>query len=105
MPECKTPICSDRAWEGSDGAQAIELYHAHHPDIVIMDIEMEPVDGITATRAIHDEDDSATIVVMSKHEGSGIEQAVARAGGSRFLPKIDLNSLPALLEQLLRVSR
>lgn len=88
--------------EGADGTEAIDLYRQHHPDVVIMDIEMKPMDGITATRAIRAEDQNATIVVISKHEGLHLESAVDEAGARRFLPKIDLMSLPELLNELQR---
>ena len=38
--------------EASDGAQAIELSHAHRPDVVLMDLCLPKIDGIATTRAI-----------------------------------------------------
>jgi DNA-binding NarL/FixJ family response regulator len=40
--------------EAEDGAQAVELTHRHHPDVVLMDIRMPVMDGLTATRRILD---------------------------------------------------
>ena len=37
--------------ECGDGAEALDAYHRCLPDWVLMDIEMDQVDGITATRA------------------------------------------------------
>ena len=38
--------------ECGDGAEALDAYHRCLPDWVLMDIEMDQVDGITATREI-----------------------------------------------------
>jgi len=36
--------------ECGDGSEALAAYNQHRPDWVVMDIEMSPIDGITATR-------------------------------------------------------
>ena len=38
--------------ECSNGLTAVELYNEHQPDVVLMDIEMKTMDGITATEKI-----------------------------------------------------
>jgi DNA-binding NarL/FixJ family response regulator len=38
--------------EAADGAQAVTLVRSTHPDVILMDIRMPIVDGITATRRI-----------------------------------------------------
>ena len=37
---------------GSNGAEAIQLYQQHQPDLVLMDIRMEPTSGIDAASHI-----------------------------------------------------
>ena len=41
--------------EAADGRQAIELAHALHPDVVLMDLVMPGMDGISATAALRHE--------------------------------------------------
>jgi YesN/AraC family two-component response regulator len=41
--------------EAANGGQAIALTHELRPDVVLMDIRMPEVDGVTATRRITDD--------------------------------------------------
>ena len=38
--------------EAGDGAAAVEIALAHRPDVILMDIRMPRMDGLTATKAI-----------------------------------------------------
>ena len=75
--------------EAADGAEAVELTRAHHPDVVVMDIRMPGTDGLTATAAIcADPELSGTrVLILTTFE---IDEYVARAltaGASGFLGK------------------
>jgi DNA-binding NarL/FixJ family response regulator len=49
----------------TDGAEAVELAAAHHPDVILMDLSMPGTDGIEATRRIHEQDPESQIVILT----------------------------------------
>ncbi|KAA0940209.1 MULTISPECIES: response regulator transcription factor [Streptomyces] len=83
--------CDDMAvvGEASDGAEAVELARAHHPDIVLMDIRMPGTDGLAATSAIcADPDLTATrVLILTTFETEDYVAQALRAGASGFLGK------------------
>ena len=89
--------------EGTDGVEAVALAREHHPDIVLMDVQMPQLDGIEATRRITgDPELSEVLVVMLTNYG--IDEYVfnaLRAGACGFVMK---DTEPADLLQALRVA-
>ncbi|MFC7260266.1 response regulator [Streptomyces lutosisoli] len=75
--------------EATDGKEAVELAHVHHPDVVLMDIRMPGTDGLTATTAIcADPDLSATrVLILTTFEIDEYVAQAMRAGASGFLGK------------------
>ena len=63
------------AGEAGDGEQALELARRLHPDLVIMDIKMPKVDGITAAAAIVEERIAPVVMLTAFSQRDLIEQA------------------------------
>jgi pilus assembly protein CpaE len=73
--------------EAEDGEEAITQARLLDPDVILMDINMAPVDGITATEVISTEIPRSVIVMMSvQGEQEYLRQAMA-AGARDYLTK------------------
>ncbi len=75
--------------EAEDGAAALDLLRATRADVVLMDIRMPGVDGLTATREICADDDLAgvKVIVLTTFELDDYVIKAVRAGASGFLGK------------------
>ena len=73
--------------EAANGEEAIEAYARLRPDVVLMDLRMPVMDGLTATRAILADDSNARIIVLTTYDGDeDIHRALA-AGARGYLLK------------------
>ncbi len=73
--------------EGEDGQQAVELYSAEKPDLVIMDITMPNMDGIQALAAIKGADPAAKIVMCSAMGQETMVMEAIKLGALDFIVK------------------
>ena len=73
--------------EASNGEQAIELVHALSPDIVLMDVEMPGMDGISATADLHATPTQSAVVMMSIHDDAQTRARAQAAGAAAFIAK------------------
>jgi DNA-binding NarL/FixJ family response regulator len=88
--------------EAADGYAAIELTKRLKPDVVVMDIEMPRLDGISATRQIASESPETRIIGLSTHRSSTYVRAMLAAGASAYVLKDDM--LTDLVEAVEAVS-
>ncbi len=73
--------------EASDGESAVKLVRKIRPDIVLMDIGMPGVDGILATRIIHQEMPEIRIIGLSMLNEGEESAAIRKAGAVDYLTK------------------
>ena len=73
--------------EAGDGRSAIELATALQPDIVLMDVEMPIVDGLTATRSIKQQYPLCRIIILSIHNEEAVRVQARAAGADHFIDK------------------
>ncbi|MPZ63410.1 MAG: response regulator [Propionibacteriales bacterium] len=73
--------------EISDGASAVTAVHEHRPDVVLMDIRMPEVDGITATGQLRALPDPPEVIVLTTFALDEYVFGALRAGASGFLLK------------------
>jgi DNA-binding NarL/FixJ family response regulator len=88
--------------EASNGAEAIALAAAEHPDVMLMDIRMPVMDGLEATRRIAGDESLAStrVVILTTFDLDEYVHEALRAGASGFLLK---DTLPVDLLGAVRV--
>jgi DNA-binding NarL/FixJ family response regulator len=79
------------AAEASDGQEAVDLARSHQVDLVLMDIRMPGMDGVTATRLLtaeaEDPDRLTRVLVLTTFDDDGALYGALRAGASGYLLK------------------
>jgi DNA-binding NarL/FixJ family response regulator len=73
--------------EASTGREAIEQTHRYDPDVVLMDVRMPDLDGITATRELTRATPRTRILILTTFEQDDYIFGALRAGASGFLLK------------------
>jgi DNA-binding NarL/FixJ family response regulator len=71
----------------ADGEQAIEFTRRYRPDVILMDLQMPRVDGITATQRILREFPHTNIVVLTTFETNDLIFEAVSAGAKAYLLK------------------
>ena len=88
---------ADEVRESGDAADALAAYESQRPDLVLMDICLKEVDGITATREITAADPKAKIVVVTDYDDDAFRHAAAQAGACGYVLKNNLLELVGIL--------
>jgi two-component system chemotaxis response regulator CheY len=73
--------------EAHDGQEAIRKYSEFQPDLVLMDITMPVMDGITACRAIRGSDPKANVVMCTAMGQKNMVIEAISAGAKDFIVK------------------
>jgi DNA-binding NarL/FixJ family response regulator len=92
--------------EAGNGQEALRLAQALAPDVVLMDIEMPELDGISVTAALRAAGSSSAVVVLSLHDDLPTRMRALEAGAVAFVLKGEsIDQLLAALRQADRRSR
>ena len=73
--------------EASDGEEALQLCELLDPDVLIMDLKMPVLDGIQATRLIHQRWPSIRVLALVNFREKTLIQNALKAGATDYLPK------------------
>ncbi|CAM5403473.1 DNA-binding response regulator OS=Streptomyces fumanus OX=67302 GN=GCM10018772_29300 PE=4 SV=1 [Streptomyces fumanus] len=88
-----------------DGAQALEKAAAYRPDLLVLDMQMPRMDGLTAARRIRAAGDTTPILMLTARDTVGDRVTGLDAGADDYLVKpFELDELFARIRALLRRS-
>ncbi|MCM3088118.1 response regulator transcription factor [Bhargavaea ginsengi] len=73
--------------EGSDGEEVMGLYEQHHPDVVLMDINMPGKSGIEATGELMAAHPEAKIIILSIHDDESYVTHAMKTGALGYMLK------------------
>src|SRR5262249_58459631 len=91
---------ADPIYECGDGHEAVVIYQARHPDYVLMDIEINGLDGIQFMQQILQLDAGARIIIVTQRDNPAWRAAARSAGAFGYVLKDDLKTLRQLLEPI-----
>jgi DNA-binding NarL/FixJ family response regulator len=73
--------------EAANGHHALELCRQLRPDLVLMDVRMPEMDGLTATREIKKEMPTISVLLVSAYESEDYRREAASAGATDYILK------------------
>ena len=79
---------------GNSGREAVELYKAQKPDVLIMDIRMEDMNGLEAGEKIIGEDPDAKIILLTTFLDDEYINKALKIGVKGYILKQDCKGLP-----------
>jgi CheY-like chemotaxis protein len=89
--------------EASDGDEAVKNAKQYHPDLILMDLMMPRMDGLTATRLIRENKSLENVPIIALTAlGNAVEEVAIASGCNEVVEKpMDFNRLEPLLSQYL----
>jgi len=90
--------------EASSGKEALEYLEAQKPDLILMDIQLPNMDGLTLTKQIKSDEKTKDIpiVAVTAYAMKGDKERILEAGCNAYLSKpINTQELPQLIADIL----
>jgi CheY-like chemotaxis protein len=92
--------------EAGDGAQAVDMAINSKPDLILMDLSLPIIDGLSATKQIRENAamNSVPIIALSAHDLIEFQVKARDAGCTDYVTKpVDFNALMTMLAKYLPV--
>jgi two-component system response regulator AtoC len=92
--------------EADDGEPAVEIFQREQPDIVLMDVRMSKMDGMTAFRAMRKQGANATVILMTAFAAVNTAVEAMKAGVYDYVIKpFNIDEIKLLLRRALEARR
>lgn len=75
--------------EASTGAEAVKKIAELKPDVAVLDISMPELNGVEATRKIHQQSPNTRVLILTVHDSEQLIESVLSAGARGYLLKRD----------------
>lgn len=73
--------------EANDGAEALALYAETHPDVILTDLRMPEMDGVTLIEQLHQINHEIPVIVLTTYDGDENIYRALEAGAMAYLLK------------------
>ncbi len=88
--------------EAIDGAEAIDLYQQHNPQVLLLDLAMPKKDGLTVVKEVMEYDPNAKIILITASDDQKIiNQCLEHGAKSHISKPFDFNSVLKSITTLL----
>lgn len=88
---------SHEYFEYEDGEDAVNTYHSILPDVVLMDINMKRMDGITATKLIKESNADSQVIIVTDFDNNQFREQAKVAGAAGYITKENLFDIQQVL--------
>lgn len=77
----------DVVGEAPDGLRGVQMYQEVNPDIVVMDVSMPKMNGLSALKQIMKLDKTAKVVMLTSETEKGLVTEILKAGAAEYIVK------------------
>jgi len=86
--------------QAADGSQAVALALNARPDLILMDLSLPVIDGLTASKEIRSRKSRVPIVALSGHDVVDLHSEAAAAGCTDYVTKpVDFDALISVISK------
>ena len=85
-------------YECDNGEDAVALYKNYHPDWVLMDIQLQNMDGLTAAKLIRNSDPAANVIMVTQYDDPEYRKMAKDIGVIDFVLKDSLYDLTEMIQ-------